>query len=61
MLSGVYQKKNTKIVIFQNEQIVSAEPDVEVAELTEEWDFLLIACDGIWDVLSNQECLNFMI
>jgi len=44
----------------QNEQIVSAEPDVEVAELTEEWDFLLIACDGIWDVLSNQEVCDFV-
>merc|ERR1719203_2649035 len=43
-----------------SEQIVTAEPDVEVAEVTKDWDFLVLACDGIWDVLSNQEVADFV-
>lgn len=44
----------------ENEQIVSAEPEVEETEITEDWDFLLLACDGIWDVLSNQQVADFI-
>jgi len=43
------------------EQIVTCYPDVERAEVTEDWDFLLLACDGIWDVLSNQEVSDFCL
>ena len=33
-----------------------AYPDVEECEVDEDWEFLVLACDGIWDVLSNQVC-----
>jgi len=46
--------------LSQSEQIVTAEPDVEVAEVNKDWDFLVLACDGIWDVLSNQEVADFV-
>ncbi|RHY29563.1 hypothetical protein DYB32_005050 [Aphanomyces invadans] len=36
---------------------VSAEPDVKVAERTKEDEFLLLACDGIWDVMSNEDAV----
>lgn len=42
------------------EQIVTAYPDVEVRELTGDHEFVLLACDGIWDVLSNEEVLEFV-
>ena len=35
------------------EQMVIAVPDVEVREITEDWEFILLACDGIWDVVTN--------
>lgn len=35
------------------EQIVTAFPDVEHREITEDWEFAILACDGIWDVMTN--------
>ncbi|XP_053660182.1 probable protein phosphatase 2C T23F11.1 [Anopheles marshallii] len=51
-------KRNTQIL--PSEQMVTAYPDVEEREVTESWDFLVIACDGIWDVLSSQAVLEFV-
>jgi len=42
------------------EQVVTAAPDVIEKTITEDWEFILIACDGIWDVLSNDEALKFV-
>ena len=33
-----------------DEQMISAFPDIQTAELTKENDFMVIACDGIWYV-----------
>ncbi|XP_058450162.1 probable protein phosphatase 2C T23F11.1 [Malaya genurostris] len=42
------------------EQVVTAFPDVEERQINEDWDFLVIACDGIWDVLPSQSVLEFV-
>merc|ERR1719326_1889403 len=43
------------------EQQVSAEPDIKVVARTNDKDsFLLLCCDGIWDVMSNDEAGVFM-
>ncbi|CAF4370502.1 unnamed protein product, partial [Adineta steineri] len=42
------------------EQVVTAAPDVVTKTITEDWEFILLACDGIWDVLSNEEVLKFV-
>ncbi|CAF0799821.1 unnamed protein product [Brachionus calyciflorus] len=42
------------------EQIVTAYPDVEIKEITSDHEFIVLACDGIWDVLSNEDVLEFV-
>jgi protein phosphatase 2C family protein 2/3 len=42
------------------EQIVTAYPDVKREDITEETEFLVLACDGIWDCLSSQQVVNFI-
>ena len=41
-------------------QMVIAYPDVEVREITPSLEFLVIACDGIWDVMTNEEVVAFV-
>jgi serine/threonine protein phosphatase PrpC len=43
------------------EQKVSPIPDIVVQNRNPQQDeFLVIACDGIWDVLSNQDCVQMI-
>ncbi len=41
------------------EQIISNFPDVKTENLTNDIDFVVIACDGIWDCKTNQEVCDF--
>lgn len=42
------------------EQIVTAYPDVQVRDVAEDLEFIVIACDGIWDVMTNEEVVSFI-
>ncbi|EYE92512.1 PP2C family serine/threonine-protein phosphatase [Aspergillus ruber CBS 135680] len=42
------------------QQIVTAYPDVTVHELSDDDEFLVIACDGIWDCQSSQQVIEFV-
>ncbi|XP_050777934.1 protein phosphatase 1G-like isoform X1 [Gopherus flavomarginatus] len=42
------------------EQMISALPDIKVLTINEEHDFMVIACDGIWNVMSSQEVVDFI-
>ncbi|KAL1807462.1 hypothetical protein DCAR_0726822 [Daucus carota subsp. sativus] len=39
---------------------LTAEPDVQRTLLTKDDEFLIIACDGIWDVMSNEEAVRLV-
>lgn len=43
-----------------HEQRISAFPDVRVCPLSSQDEFVIIACDGIWDCKTNQEAVNFV-
>lgn len=51
-------KKNDKKTA--EEQIVTAYPDVVIKDITPDHEFIVLACDGIWDVLSNEEVVDFI-
>uniref|UniRef100_A0A8C3GBQ6 protein-serine/threonine phosphatase n=1 Tax=Cyclopterus lumpus TaxID=8103 RepID=A0A8C3GBQ6_CYCLU len=43
------------------EQLVSPEPEVfEMVRAPEQDQFVILACDGIWDVMSNEELCEFV-
>lgn len=43
------------------EQLVSPEPEFFIKErIPEEDEFLVLACDGVWDVMTNQEICDFI-
>ena len=37
---------------------LGAEPEVQTYTLTSEDEFLVLACDGLWDVMSSQRCME---
>ncbi|XP_053315409.1 protein phosphatase 1G [Spea bombifrons] len=42
------------------EQMISALPDIKVLTLNDDHNFMVIACDGIWNVMSSQEVVDFI-
>ncbi|KAL7170954.1 hypothetical protein ACSBR2_035751 [Camellia fascicularis] len=41
-------------------QIVTVNPDINTVELCDDDDFMVLACNGIWDCMSSQELVDFM-
>lgn len=38
--------------------MITCVPEIKTVKLTPEDKFLVIACDGIWDCLTSQECVD---
>jgi serine/threonine protein phosphatase PrpC len=51
-------KKNTSIPA--KDQMISAFPEIKIETLSVKDSFLVLACDGVWDMLTSQECVNFI-
>ncbi|KZC11184.1 Protein phosphatase 1B [Dufourea novaeangliae] len=57
---GDYEYKNLKDR-GPCEQLVSPEPEIFVRDRDDEHDeFLVLACDGIWDVMNNEDLCDFI-
>ncbi|XVE71273.1 hypothetical protein DITRI_Ditri10aG0137800 [Diplodiscus trichospermus] len=41
-------------------QIVTANPDINTVELCDDDDFIVLACDGVWDCMSSQMLVDFI-
>ena len=44
----------TKIGVF-------AEPDIQEFEISTEDKFIVLATDGVWEFISNEQCMNMVI
>lgn len=55
---GDWEYKNTQLKAEDN--MVSAYPEVIVDTITPNHDFLILACDGIWDCLTSQQAVDFV-
>lgn len=51
-------KKNS--ALGPEQQIITADPDVTCHEITEDDEFLVLACDGIWDCLTSQQVIDIV-
>jgi len=56
---GDYDYKNVS-GLPPTEQLVSAEPDLSVMDRSDEDEFLILACDGVWDVMTNEEVVSYI-
>ncbi|XP_067875294.1 protein phosphatase 1B-like [Heterodontus francisci] len=44
----------------QTEQLVSPEPEVYEMDRSDKDQFIILACDGIWDIISNEDLCHFV-
>ncbi|GAV08414.1 hypothetical protein RvY_18106 [Ramazzottius varieornatus] len=51
-------KRNEELDL--SEQMISAKPDVRTLALNSSHDFMVIACDGIWNSMSSQQVVDFV-
>jgi len=55
---GDLEYKNPKLQ--PDKQIISPFPEIFSIALTKDDEFIILACDGIWDVMSNQQAVDFV-
>ncbi|CAG9325519.1 unnamed protein product [Blepharisma stoltei] len=52
-----YKKNNS---IPQRDQMITAFPDIRRETLQPNDEFIILACDGVWDMLTSQQCVDFV-
>ena len=55
---GDFEFKDTRLAADKTK--VTAKPEIIVHERTAEDDILILACDGVWDVFSSAECIQYV-
>ncbi|CAO2174773.1 unnamed protein product [Urochloa humidicola] len=46
--------------LLAEDQIITDKPQLITAKLPEEAEFIILACDGIWDVMTSEEVMKFV-
>jgi serine/threonine protein phosphatase PrpC len=52
---------NSVVLLPPADQIISSLPEVQVRLRSDLDCFLLLACDGVYDVMSNKDCVNLVL
>uniref|UniRef100_A0A0D9ZMR7 protein-serine/threonine phosphatase n=1 Tax=Oryza glumipatula TaxID=40148 RepID=A0A0D9ZMR7_9ORYZ len=58
-VGGDLSYKNNK-KLRPEQQLLTCSPEIRADQLTDDTEFLVIACDGVWDVLANQAVVDFV-
>ena len=56
---GDFDYKGNK-ELCEKEQAVTAFPEIREFQLQGGDEFMILACDGIWDVLTSEQCVAFV-
>ncbi|EIN12613.1 PP2C-domain-containing protein [Punctularia strigosozonata HHB-11173 SS5] len=56
---GDFEYKKNLSLSAEN-QIITCDPDIMTHDITDDDEFLVLACDGIWDCLSSQQVVNIV-
>lgn len=57
-LGDFIYKSNTSLP--SDEQTVTANPDIFIKNIDEEDEFIVLACDGVWDYMTNEQVIEFI-
>jgi protein phosphatase 2C family protein 2/3 len=57
---GDFEYKNSTD-LSKEQQKVSIVPEITVTHLSANSKFLILACDGIWDCMTNEVCCDFIL
>lgn len=56
---GDLEYKQDKSLSVDN-QMITCVPEIKIEKRTKAHDYLVVACDGIWDCLTSQECITMV-
>lgn len=55
---GDFEYKNNTMC-KPKDQAVTAQPDFKIVPMTADSEFVVLACDGIWDVMTSQDVVKY--
>lgn len=56
---GDFEYKQNR-VLKAKDQAVTAFPEIKCVQITQDAEFVFLACDGIWDVMTSQVAVNYL-